>query len=330
MFTLPDKGEGQNDIQSRLFQEYIDVLIAGINGIDCVLSGLAVTAQGSPNQTVAVAKGSVLSNGGLFAVAANASVTVTAADGTNPRIDLVVITSAGAIAVRAGTAAASPKPPARTANDVVIAALFIPTSDTTIDATAITDMRVMRGGAASGGGAPITLKKVTTPVSFNTNATIQTYLTLTIPDGLGLPGQIFHVECGGSMLLNSGTPTVTLTIDLDGTAMVADVTSVATADTDRLAWHLSFDLICQASADEAINGVLVMSPVGAKTAPTTGVGLDMLTPAALTNVAIVSPFNGSSVANMNTGNRDLRVRWTMNVSNAADEIVMEYAFAELV
>lgn len=143
MFTIPDKGEGANDIQSILFQEYLDVLAAGIAGTDCVLSGLAVTAQGSPNMTVAVASGVAISNGVSFAVT-GANGTITTADGTNPRIDLVVITSAGAIAVRAGTPAAAPKPPARTANDVVLAAVYVPASDTTIASNQITDLRVMR------------------------------------------------------------------------------------------------------------------------------------------------------------------------------------------
>lgn len=142
-FTLPDKGEGGNDRQSILFQEYIDVLIAGIAGTDVVHSGCAVTAQGSPDMTVAVAAGTVMSNGVPFAVAAG-NVTITAADGTNPRIDLVVVNSSGTKAARTGTAAANPKPPARTANDVVLASIDVPASDTTIGATQIDDKRVMR------------------------------------------------------------------------------------------------------------------------------------------------------------------------------------------
>src|SRR3972149_1851736 len=114
MCTIPDKGEGDNDLQSILFQEYLEVLVAGIDGMNCVLSGLVVT--GGADMTPAVAKGSGPSKGGVFAVAA-AGVTIGTADATNPRLDLIVVTSAGALAVRAGTAAASPKPPARTAND---------------------------------------------------------------------------------------------------------------------------------------------------------------------------------------------------------------------
>lgn len=141
MFTIPDKGEGLHNNQSILFQEYIDVLVAGISGVDCVMSGCAVTAQATPDMTVAVAAGTVKTNSVSKTVAA-ANATITAADATNPRFDLVVITSAGAIAVRAGDAAAVPKPPAKTANDVVLAVVYVPADDTAIDANQIVDLRV--------------------------------------------------------------------------------------------------------------------------------------------------------------------------------------------
>jgi len=140
-WTVPDKGEGDNDIQSILFQEYLDVLAAGLRGIDYVYQGCAVT--GGADMTPAVAAGLVISNGVHFIVAA-ADATIGAADATNPRIDLIVITSAGAIATRAGTAAAAPKPPARTANDVVLAAVYVPANDTAIASTQITDMRALK------------------------------------------------------------------------------------------------------------------------------------------------------------------------------------------
>jgi hypothetical protein len=143
-FTIPDKGEGQNDIQSILFQEYLDVLAAGIDGRASVIAGCAVTAQGSPDMTVAVASGEVLSGDVSFLVT-GANATISAADATNPRLDLVVVNASGAIAVRTGTPAAQPKPAARTADDVVLAVVYVPATDTTISTNQITDMRVTRG-----------------------------------------------------------------------------------------------------------------------------------------------------------------------------------------
>lgn len=142
-WSILDKGTPFNDAQSILFKEYLDILIAGVSGKDFVCSGCDVTAQGSPNMTVAVAAGVVCSNDVYFSVAA-ANGTITAAHATLPRIDLVVINNAGAIAVRAGTAAANPKPPARSANDVGLAAVYVPAADTTIENDKITGLRIER------------------------------------------------------------------------------------------------------------------------------------------------------------------------------------------
>lgn len=142
-FSLPDKGEGANDVQSILFQEYLDVLIAGLSGTDYVVNGCAVTAQGAPDMTVAVAVGFACSAGKFFTITAG-NVTVTAADGTNPRLDLIVVNNAGTKAIRTGTPGANPKPAARSANDVVLAVVYVPAADTTIAANQITDLRIIR------------------------------------------------------------------------------------------------------------------------------------------------------------------------------------------
>jgi hypothetical protein len=140
-WTIPDKGEGLNNLQSILFQEYLDVLVAGIQGVDCVIEGGAIT--GGADMTPAVADTLVLANGSLYFVA-GADVTITTADTTNPRLDLIVVTAAGAFAVRTGTAAANPKPPARTANDVVLGVVYVPAGATAIASTNITDLRLVR------------------------------------------------------------------------------------------------------------------------------------------------------------------------------------------
>jgi hypothetical protein len=330
VWSLPDLGEAFHEHQTILFQEYLDVLIAGLAGIDCVLSGCDVTAQGAPNMTVAVAKGAVISNGVLRAVTAG-NVTIAAADATNPRIDLVVVTSAGAKAARAGTPAAEPKPPIRSANDVVLAAVYVAAADTTIENDKITGLRVMRGGVSSGGGSSILLKKVTTPVVINTNNTIQTLFTLTIPAGLFAPGQIIRVRMGGTLLANSGTPTWTWTISYGGTTMFADVSTGFAADTDRRAWRLEFDLIAQGATftDQALNGSINYGSTAVVTAPATGVG-DILAPAAIGNVQTSAAFNGAAAVDSDAADRDLLVRVTMSVSNVAVETAMEFASAELV
>lgn len=319
-YTIPDKGTADNDVQSNFFKEDLDILVAGIAGIDCVLSGLAVT--GGADMTPAVAKGAVLSNHIMFAVAA-ADVTITAAHATLPRLDLIVVTSAGALAVRAGTAAANPKPPARTANDVVIAIVYVPATDTAIATTQIIDRRVFPQ-------YPIVIKKTTTPVVFNTTSVIQTYFSETIPNGLLLAGRGIHVRCGGTYLCNSGTPTFTLTISYGGTTMFADVSIAGTADADRGAWHLEFDIVAQGTSDQALDGFITyQNTVSAGRIPaSTGTG-EMLGSVAVAGRPVITPINGAAAVNGDAANQALLVRWTMSVSNVANEVAMEHGVCTL-
>lgn len=106
-----------------------------------IITGCQVTAQGSPDMTVAVAVGSAFSNGKRFAIAAG-NVTVGAADATNPRIDLIQIDSSGAKGITAGTPAANPVFPAIPADAAVLAAVYVPANDTDIDSNQIIDKRV--------------------------------------------------------------------------------------------------------------------------------------------------------------------------------------------
>lgn len=322
MWGVPDKGTAQSDVQSILFSEYLAVLAEGVSGKNCVLSGLAATAQGSPDMTVAVAKGSVLSNGTLFAVAA-ANATIGTADGTNPRIDLVVINSSGAIAVRAGTAAAAPKPPARTSNDVVIAAVWVPANDTTISSAQIVDMRAMRENG------PICIFRSTTPDTTNTTAAAIHALNkggsgLVIPNGLLLTGRQLHVRLGGNMLLNSGTPTVRVVITFGGTTMFSDISGASTGDADRATWFLDFVIAAQANNDQTLVGNSGMGIIAAKTAPTTGLG------DAWSTAANIGPISGSSAVDCDAANRTLTVEITFSVSNASNELVVEQQSVVLV
>jgi hypothetical protein len=315
-WTVPDKGEGDNDIQSILFQEYLDVLVAGLTGIECVLVGCGVT--GGSDMTPAVAKGAVLSNGVLLPVTAG-DVTIGTADGTHPRIDLIVVNSSGTKAVRAGTAAAAPKPPARSANDVVLAAVYVPASDTTIGTGAITDLRVLRTVG------PIVVHKVTSPVTFNTTSSIQTYVTLTVPNGLLLSGRILRLRAGGNYFSNSGTPTWTFTIAYGGTTMYADATTTTTADaTERGGWRVDLDIVAQGNSDQALSGQINFQTPGGKSAVTTGIAGDL---SVATHVA--SPAAGSAAVDSDAADRTLTLQITMSVNNANVETVMEYATVEL-
>jgi len=111
-----------------------------------VYSGLTVSAQGSPNMTVAVATGTIyMANGTRYAPAANNALAITAADATNPRIDIVYVNSSGAISYLAGTAAASPSAPSVPDGGLKLAEISVPANDTTIETTQILDKRKLLG-----------------------------------------------------------------------------------------------------------------------------------------------------------------------------------------
>lgn len=323
-FTLPDKGEGAHDTQSILYQEDLEVLVAGLSGVDCVLSGLAVT--GGADMTPAVAKGAVLSNRIMYAVAA-ADVTITTADATNPRIDLIVVNSSGALAVRDGTPAAAPKPPARTANDVVIAQVYVPANDTAIATTQIIDRRVTPA-------LPLCIYRTTTAEVTNTTSAAIDILNKTgsgvvIPNGLFLAGRLLRIHIGGNYLFNSGTPTLTLTVIYGATTMFADASVAAVASTQRGAWTVELLITAQDNNDQALTGFLALSPVEvARVNPTTGISGDLAFANTSNRLGIV-PLAGSAAIDSDAGNRTLRVQMTMSVNNAADEIVVEGATLEL-
>lgn len=145
----PDQGDTSFKDQSRLYSvEWLQIMqgIAG-DGVltsNGTLSGCAATPQGSPDMTVAISSCTVIIGGSAVAVSSG-NVTVTAAHATLPRIDLVVVNNAGTKAVTAGTPALANQalePPATPANAIVLAEVYVPATDTTIDAAQIVDKRV--------------------------------------------------------------------------------------------------------------------------------------------------------------------------------------------
>ncbi|MFO0773703.1 MAG: hypothetical protein U0172_03445 [Nitrospiraceae bacterium] len=141
-FTIPNLADAAFSAQAIPDKVDLDILAAGARG-DGVLSGAAVTAQGSPDMTLAVAAGVVKIGDKLASVSAG-NVTITTANATNPRFDLVVVNDAGTKSVTAGTAAANPAYPAIPSTSVVLAAVYVPANDTAIQSNQIVDKRVLQ------------------------------------------------------------------------------------------------------------------------------------------------------------------------------------------
>lgn len=153
---IPNYDSAAFPVQSEPDSVDFEILLAGIKG-DGVLSGCAVSAQGTPNMTVAVASGSIKYNGSTVSVS-SASPSIAAADTTNGRLDLVVVDNTGAVtssgtnAAVKGTAASAPVMPTIPANSIVLACVYVPANDTAINSNQIIDKRMIVT-AVSGGGA---------------------------------------------------------------------------------------------------------------------------------------------------------------------------------
>src|SRR5204862_4345075 len=117
-FQVPNEGAATFSRQAGLDSVDLSILAAALKG-DGILSGCAVTAQGSPNLTVAVASGQV-QVGNLTPTVSSGNPTVSAGHATLHRLDLVVVDNAGTKSITAGIAAAFPVCPAIPANSVVL------------------------------------------------------------------------------------------------------------------------------------------------------------------------------------------------------------------
>jgi hypothetical protein len=99
-------------------------------------------SRDAPRRPVAVAAGTIQVSDTSYSITGG-NATITAADGTNPRIDLVCAKTDDTLPVTAGTPAANPKAPDIPASQVLIAMVYVPAADTDIDSNQITDKRVI-------------------------------------------------------------------------------------------------------------------------------------------------------------------------------------------
>lgn len=158
----------------------------GLRGGIVASGDLAVTQNGTPNMTVLVATGQVVVPGseGTYQGAyicenrGSLSVSIAAADATNPRYDLIVArvrdaaysgaTNTFAIEAVTGTPAASPAEPTIPANSWVLARVEVVALDTTITTANITDRRTTgtgQFGLAAALGGKITCTSTTRPTA---------------------------------------------------------------------------------------------------------------------------------------------------------------------
>lgn len=113
------------DDQALTASGWITDIVRGI-GANGVISGFEVTATGAADRTVSVAAGIARADGRTVRRASSATVTLAAADATNPRVDIVWIKSDGTLGKTDGVAAAVPVEPTAPSDAVKLAAVRVP------------------------------------------------------------------------------------------------------------------------------------------------------------------------------------------------------------
>lgn len=110
-----------------------------------IISGLTVTQSATPNMTVNVATGIVhMANGMRYTPTANLTLAISTADATNPRIDIVYVSSTGIISYLAGTPAATPTVPSTPSGGFLLAQISVSANATTVVNANITDKRKIK------------------------------------------------------------------------------------------------------------------------------------------------------------------------------------------
>ena len=211
-FTIPNEADAFSANQAEPDSVDFDILVAGYSASG-VLSGCAVTAQGTPDMTVAVASGFVIV-AGVVAAVTGANATIGAADGSNPRFDLITINNSGTIATTAGTASSNPVFPAIPASSIVLASIYAPATDTAIETNQITDKRVFVNfadnvGLSLGDDGDSLLKYDGTDTIWDLQAVGTGGLMLALADSPPSPdGNAVHIWAGTAGTFTAATPSV--------------------------------------------------------------------------------------------------------------------------
>lgn len=135
-------GTTVGDIRSGVYASDFDPFIMGAQRYG-VVSGCAPTAHGGTLGVDVVA--GVIENDGtqITVVGGSPAVTLSTADATNPRIDLIEVSSSGTVGKVTGTPAAVPVAPAGTAGSVRLGRWVVPAGLTAlVTATHLVDQRV--------------------------------------------------------------------------------------------------------------------------------------------------------------------------------------------
>ena len=255
MLTIPNtpaSPTAEQSSQSMPDQRDFDAIVAADTATG-VVSGCATTQHGAGAMSVDVAAGAVTSSGIEAAVVA-ATVTITTADATNPRFDIIVASSVGTLSAVAGTPAAAassstPGPvfPAIPAGSVLLAAVYVRAATSSILTADIQDKRAGSLDALAVTNAT-PLANVTIPPGYT--ATVNG-LPYTLPSGV-----LADVQAGGMLILDQGRATQSAAVATPGWFNVKDYGALGNDAADDTA------AIQSAINAASVNGGVVYFPAG--------------------------------------------------------------------
>jgi hypothetical protein len=263
-------------------------------------SSLAVTAQGTPNMTVNVASGwaaivgTTQNNMGVYTGYNDATtvLTVTAANVTNPRIDLVCMTVNDAyytgllnnvvLQVVAGTPAASPVAPTLPANSISLATIAVAANATSISSGNITDTRVatttnivsLASYVTLTGTQTLTNKTLTSPV-LNTPTVTGAVLSngvreISYTTGTGFAGYTYYVTTNGAVQYSTANATANGTVNIASTSGQSLNTLMSVNDTLTIVLYITNGATPYYPTAWQIDGSAVTPKWAGGTAPVAG------------------------------------------------------------
>lgn len=145
---MPDWHLTVNDNMHNIVNEMSTNTSANVALVDStgygVISGLTTYAQATPNMTVGVLNGVVhLSDGTRLSSVGSSSVTISNADASNPRIDIIYLKSDATIGYLVGTPLPSPVAPSTPTGGFLLSQIYVSANATNITSSNITDKRKM-------------------------------------------------------------------------------------------------------------------------------------------------------------------------------------------
>ena len=276
--------------------------------------GCNVNPQGTPDLTVEITEGSILSNASnVNDVAAVAAFVVPTPDAALPRVDLIYVDNSGTVQVRTGIPSLDPKAPAiNMVNECALAFLFVGAAATEIRAKHIQDVTVRRNHG------PLRIGKRTNELAVTNTTSVNQLFGQSVPGGM-LQGRIVRLVASGTISVALDTA-VEFRIRYGGSVLWRDSSNLLTASADARTWRVELELVGTGSSTQILSGQLLITDPAQ---PDVGQG-------AINNdeTESLASIRGAGVIDSSV-TEVLAIAAAMSVAGVSNSIVIDQAYSEL-